>query len=245
MSDTHTAPNPLRVVSGIFGLNLSMRDEPPKHIQLYQRGHHDLPQHLGITARTVRSQSVRPKVHRVATSHRNKDLHIIINDGITGRTPVIRAGEIAQYFMNPATLAARSLARERTPWPRVSWTPRRRVIRGGAGPDDAGMARWTPLAEASLVAREKPHRRSGRPEVGGDGCYLAHARYLFGGYGLGPSPSRRPRWQRYKGVRKMPRPRVSGWRRNQEARADSTESVQGCEAGRWCGSQAGDGMLGC
>jgi hypothetical protein len=100
MSDTHTAPKPLRVVSRISGLNLSMRDEPPKHIQLYQCGHHDLPQHLGITARTVPSQSVRPKVHRVATSHRNKDLPIIINGGITSRTPVIRAGKLAQYFMN-------------------------------------------------------------------------------------------------------------------------------------------------
>jgi hypothetical protein len=40
-----------------------------------------------------------------------------------------------RHCRTPATLAVRSLARERTPRPRVSWTPRRRMIRGGAGPD--------------------------------------------------------------------------------------------------------------
>jgi hypothetical protein len=41
---------------------------------------------------------------------------------------------------------------------------------------DAGMAWWTPLAGASLVARGKLHRWSGSPEVGGDGCYAAQDR---------------------------------------------------------------------
>jgi hypothetical protein len=139
MSDTHTAPKPLRVVSRISGLNLNMRDEPLKHIQLYQHGHHDLPQHLGITARTVPSQSVRPKVHRVATSHRNKDLHIIINGGITSRTPVIRAGELAQYFMNHRSyLATLDLAHTYTlgHWARCSRTCSTSIPLGAAAPSD-------------------------------------------------------------------------------------------------------------
>jgi hypothetical protein len=116
-----------------------MRDEPPKHIQLYQRGHHDLSQHLGITARTVPSQSVRPKVHRVATSHRNKDLPIIINGGITSRTPVIRAGKLAQYFMNHRSyLATLDPAHTYAPghWARCNRACSTSIPLGAAAPSD-------------------------------------------------------------------------------------------------------------
>jgi hypothetical protein len=56
------------------------------------------------------------------------------------------------------------------------------------------MAQWSPWAGASLVARGRPHRRSGRPEVGGDGSSAVQD--LFGGCSPGPSPWRRPRRRR-------------------------------------------------
>jgi hypothetical protein len=68
MSDTKTAPKP--------------------YLAIFQRDHHDLPQHLGIAARKVPMQT---QDARVASSHRTKDLHIAIKDNnLTSRTPAMK-----------------------------------------------------------------------------------------------------------------------------------------------------------
>jgi hypothetical protein len=61
----------------------------------------------------VPSQSARPKVHsRHCPS--NKDLRIVIDGGITGRTPMIRAAELAYCFMNHRSMQSRILDKHPT-----------------------------------------------------------------------------------------------------------------------------------
>jgi hypothetical protein len=68
MSDTNTAPKP--------------------YLAIFQRDHHDLPQHLGTAARKVPMQT---QDAWVASSHRTKDLHIAIKDNnLTSRSPAMK-----------------------------------------------------------------------------------------------------------------------------------------------------------